>query len=200
MFQEKTARVRPALNAEASRVASMMTLGFADDPVCRRLYPDPEQYLTFFPEFVRLYGGAAFDHGSAHVIDGIGAALWIAPNAHPDGKAIDDLIERSVDAAARPEILEVYAAMRRGHPQEPRWFLPLISVDPFVRGSGLGSALMEYGLAACDREGVPAYLDSTHPRNIPFYERFGFERVRTIEIGEHPPVYPMLRRPSAPVQ
>ena len=32
-------------------------------------------------------------------------------------------------------------------------------------------------------------------RNIPFYERFGFERVRTIEIGGHPPVYPMLRRP-----
>ena len=200
MVQAKIARVRPASNAEAGRIVSMMTLGFADDPVCRRLYPDPEQYLTFFPEFVRLYGGTAFDHGSAHVIDGMGAALWIAPNAHPDGAAIDDLIERSVDAAARPEIFEVSAAMSRGHPQEPLWFLPLISVDPFVRGSGLGSALIEYGLAACDRDGVPAYLDSTHPRNIPFYERFGFEMVRTIKIGEHPAVYPMLRRPSAPVQ
>lgn len=69
----------------------------------------------------------------------------MAPDAHPDGEAIDDLIERSVDAAARTEIFEVYAAMSRGHPQEPHWFLPLISVDPFVRGSGLGSALMEYG-------------------------------------------------------
>ena len=53
---------------------------------------------------------------------------------------------------------------------------------------------MEYGLSVCDRDGVPAYLDSTHPRNIPFYERFGFERVRTIQIG-HTPVYPILRRP-----
>lgn len=195
MVPANTATVRPASNAEAGRIASMMTLGFADDPGCRRLYPDPEQYLTFFPEFVRLYGGAAFDHGGAHVNDGIGAALWIAPNAHPDGEAIDDLIERSVDAAARPELFEVYAVMSGGHPQEPAWFLPLISVDPFVRGSGLGSALMEYGLAVCDRDGVPAYLGSTHRRNIPFYERFGFERVRTIEIGGHPPVYPMLRRP-----
>ncbi len=142
MVPANTATVRPASNAEAGRIASMMTLGFADDPGCRRLYPDPEQYLTFFPEFVRLYGGAAFDHGGAHVNDGIGAALWIAPNAHPDGEAIDDLIERSVDAAARPELFEVYAAMSGGHPQEPAWFLPLISVDPFVRGSGLGSALM----------------------------------------------------------
>ena len=173
----------------------MMTLGFVGDPVCRRLYPDPEQYLTFFPEFVRLCGGAAFDHGGAYVIDRMGAALWIAPNAHPDGEAIDDLIERSVDAAARPELFEVYAAMSRGHPQEPHWFFPLISVDPFVRGRGLGPALMEYGLAVCDRDGVRAYLDSTHPRNIPFYERFGIERACTIEIGKHPPVYPMLRRP-----
>ena len=96
----------------------------------------------------------------------------------------------------RPELVEVYAATSPGHPPEPHWFLPLISVDPFVRGSGLGSALMKYGLAACDRDGVPACLDSTHPRNIPFYERFGFERVGTIEIGGHPPVYPMLRRPN----
>lgn len=196
MVQARPATVRRASHAEAGRIGSLMTLGFADDPVCRRLYPDPEQYLTFFPEVVRLFGRVAFDHGGAHVIDGIGAALWIAPNAHPDGAAFVDLIERSVEAAARPEIFEVYAAMSRGHPQEPHWFLPLISVDPFVRGSGLGFALMEYGLAACDRDGVPAYLDSTHPRNIPFCERFGFERQSTIEIGEHPAVYPMLRRPQ----
>ena len=72
MVQANTATVRLASNAEAGRIARMMTLGFADDPVCRRLYPDPEQYLTYFPEFVRLYGGAAFDHGGANVIDGMG--------------------------------------------------------------------------------------------------------------------------------
>jgi GNAT superfamily N-acetyltransferase len=85
--------------------------------------------------------------------------------------------------------------MSRGHPKEPHWFLPLIAIDPFLRGKGFGAALMEYGLAACDRDGAPAYLDSTHRRNIPFYERFGFELVRTIEIGGHPPVYPMIRPP-----
>jgi GNAT superfamily N-acetyltransferase len=84
--------------------------------------------------------------------------------------------------------------MSRSRPEQPHWFLPLIAVDPFVRGNGIGSVLMAYGLAACDRGGVPVYLDSTHPRNIPLYERFGFKLVRTIEIGGHPPVYPMPRR------
>lgn len=198
MVTGATGRVRTASAADAGAIASMMTLGFADDPVCRRLYPDPEQYFRFFPEFVRHYGGAAFDHGGAHVVDGMGATLWIPPNVHPDGDAIDDLIDRSVDASAKSELFEVYTEMSRGHPEEPHWFLPLIAVDPFVRGKGTGSALMEYGLAACDRDGVPAYLDSTHPRNIPLYERFGFELVRTIEIGGHPPVYPMLRRARRP--
>ncbi len=193
-MSEKTFSARKASPEDSVRIVSMMTLGFADDPVCRRLFPNPDQYLTYFPEFVRLYGGAAFDLGGAHVIDGMGAALWIPPDAHPDGDAIDALIERSVDAAAQAELFEVYAEMSRGHPEEPHWFLPLIAVDPFVRGAGAGSALMAYGLAACDRDGVPAYLDSTHPRNIPLYERFGFELVRTIKIGGHPPVYPMVRR------
>lgn len=195
MAAKATLSVRAALPFDRAQVVSMMTLGFADDPVCRRLFPDADQYLTYFPEFVRLYGGAAFDLGCAHMIEGMGATLWIPPGAHPDGDAIDDLIKSSVAAGAQDELFEVYAQMSQDHPQEPHWFLPLIAVDPFVRGAGVGSALMAYGLEACDQDAVPAYLDSTHPRNIPFYQRFGFELVRTIEIGGHPPVYPMLRRP-----
>ena len=172
---------RPALHVESrpevitasdqhrEDVVSIMTLGFADDPVCRQLYPDPAQYMTFFPEFVRLYGGAAFDHEGAHLVKGIGAALWFPPGAHPDGDAINNLIGRSVTDSAKAELFEVYEEMSRGHPKEPHWFLPLIAIDPFLRGKGFGAALMEYGLAACDRDGAPAYLDSTHRRNIPFY-------------------------------
>ena len=184
--------------AEASDqpgVVGVLTLAFADDPACRRLYPDPVQYLTFFPEFVRLYGGRAFDHGAAHSVAGhSGAALWIPPDVHPDDAALEDLLERSVDDAAKPELFDVYAAMKSHHPEEPHWFLPLIGIDPFLQGRGLGMALMTYGLQACDRDGVQAHLDSTHPRNIPFYQRCGFELLATIEIGGHPPVYPMRRR------
>jgi len=85
--------------------------------------------------------------------------------------------------------------MKQHHPLEPHWFLPLIGVDPSCHRQGLGTALMQYGLVARDRDGKLAYLDSTKLSNIPFYERFGFELVGKIEIGHHPPVYPMLRRP-----
>jgi GNAT superfamily N-acetyltransferase len=84
-----------------------------------------------------------------------------------DDEALDRLLEMSVEDAAKPELFEVYTAMKEHHPKEPHWFLPLIGIDPSAQGKGLGSALMAYGLKACDRDGKLAYLDSTHPRNIP---------------------------------
>jgi hypothetical protein len=38
-----------AKRSEESRIASLMTLAFANDPVMRYLYPDQLQFLTYFP-------------------------------------------------------------------------------------------------------------------------------------------------------
>ena len=184
-----------ATRADEDALISVTILAFSNDPAGRRLYPDPLQYLRFFPEFVRLYGGPAFDHASAHCVGGgRGAALWLPPGIHADEVALDSLLERTLADADKLELFEVYSLMKQHRPTEPHWFLPLIGVDPSCRGQGLGTALMQHGLLACDRDGKLAYLDSTNPSNIPFYERFGFELVAKIEIGHHPPVYPMLRR------
>ena len=55
------------------------------------------------------------------------------------------------------------------------------------------SPLMRHALAACDRDRLPAYLESSNPANIPLYERHGFERLGAIRAGESPTVVPMLR-------
>lgn len=41
MVPEKTLGARTASPEDSVRIVSMMTLGFADDTVCRRLFPDP---------------------------------------------------------------------------------------------------------------------------------------------------------------
>jgi ribosomal protein S18 acetylase RimI-like enzyme len=85
--------------------------------------------------------------------------------------------------------------MGRYHPREPHWFLPFIGVDPVQQGKGHASALMRHALVSCDRDRTLAYLESSNPKNIPLYERHGFELLGTIQVGGSPPIFPMLRKP-----
>ena len=82
------------------------------------------------------------------------------------------------------------------HPNEPHWYLPLIGVDPVLQSNGFGSALLKHGLLPCDRENKVAYLESSNPRNIPLYERYGFEVLGEIQVGTSPTIFPMLRKPQ----
>jgi GNAT superfamily N-acetyltransferase len=85
--------------------------------------------------------------------------------------------------------------MGRYHPHEPHWYLPLIGVDQAQQGKGHGTALLQHALIPCDRDHTLAYLESSHPKNIPFYARHGFELLGTIQVGTSPPTFPMLRTP-----
>jgi hypothetical protein len=48
----------------------------------------------------------------------------------------------------------------------------------------------------CDRDGVLAYLESSNPRNIPLYERHGFEILGRAQSGNSPVITPMLCKPQ----
>ena len=61
--------------------------------------------------------------------------------------------------------------------------LDIVAVDPACQGRGTGTALIRHGLALADRDGVPAFLETGKPRNVPYYERLGF---RVAEEGDAP--------------
>ena len=61
---------------------------------------------------------------------------------------------------------------------------------------GLGARLLWPVLERCDHERLPAYLESTNPRNVPFYESLGFAQVGMIQSGTSPQIVPMLREPQ----
>ena len=180
---------------EASFVA-VMTLAFGADPAARWTWPDPGQYLRHFPDLVKALGGKALSHGGAcHVDSYAGAAMWLPPGVGPDEDELADLLQRTGHGPVQKDLSALFEQMARYHPQEPHWFLPFIGVDPFRQGQGYGAALMRHALVPCDRDGALAYLESSNPRNIPFYERHGFELLGTIQAGTSPPIFPMLRKP-----
>ena len=173
-----------------------ITLAFVGDPMTRWVWPHSHQYLAAMPKFVRAFGGGAFARGAAFCSDDYaGAALWLPPGVHPDEEQLGELMETTGSPAARDAGPAIFEQMAQYHPTEPHWYLPLIGVDPVHQRRGHGDALMRYALARFDRDKLPAYLESTNPRNFTLYRRHGFEELGTIQAGSSPTLVPMLRRP-----
>lgn len=189
--------VNPTTKAGIESVVATVLMAFSADPVARWVYPDPGDYMHYFPKFIRAFAGRSFSSGTACVTNDLrGAALWVPPNVGPDEQTMLALIEASVSDEIKPDLYEVLAAMEDHHPREPHWYLPMIGVDGAKRGSGIGSELMAYAVERCDADGLPAYLESSNPRNISLYERFGFEVIGDIQFGSSPQMSPMLRIPQ----
>ena len=187
--------VQVATAAERDAVNAILTLAFSGDPASRWTWPDPKAYLEAFPHFAAAFGGAAFGKGSALRVGSAGAALWLPPGTGPDEAALNALMQRTADPATAVDGPKLMQQMASYHPREPHWYLPLLGVDPAQQNRGVGGALLQYVTDRCDRDGVLAYLDSSNPRNIPLYERHGFEIVGHAQSGQSPVITPMLRRP-----
>jgi len=171
-----------------------LTLAFSADPPMRWLYPDAQLYLQYYPAFARAFAGSAVPAGSAYCTEDVaGCALWLPPGAGADEAALIGLIEQSVPENRHEEVFALVQAMGDAHPEEPHWYLPLIGVDPTAQGRGIGSALMKAALLRCDEEGLPAYLEATSEKNVPLYERHGFQRLPGIKAGSCPEITPMWR-------
>jgi ribosomal protein S18 acetylase RimI-like enzyme len=180
-------------------LTATLSLGFAADPVARWFFPDPSTYQACFPRLVSAVAGRAFDHGSAHgLADGRAVALWLPPGIGPDDEAIVELMVGSVDAERFEELAAFGDQLQTFHPVDEHWYLTFVGVDPIAQGRGLGSVLLQHGLAICDRDGLPAYLEASTPRSRALYERLGFEEVGRIQAGTSPPVWAMRRDPRSP--
>jgi ribosomal protein S18 acetylase RimI-like enzyme len=191
-----TTDVRPASERDRQSVIGVITLAFSSDPMARWAFPDPATYLAVMPEVARAFGGNGFAHGTAHLVDGgLGAAMWLPPGVEPDSDRLAALTEEHVPEERLTDMMQVFEKMDGYHPADACWYLPLIGVDPACQGRGYGSALLRYALDRCDRDGTPAYLESSNPRNITLYQRHGFEIIGTIQVGTSPTLVPMLRQP-----
>ena len=188
--------LRTATSTDAERCLAVLTLAFGADPPCRWAWPDPHQYLEAFPRFARAFGGGAITHETAYCREGFsGVALWLPPGVAPDEASLEGVIQDTVAEGRKASVFAMFEKMGALHPREAHWYLPLIGVDPARQGEGIGSALLRHVLITCDAQKLSAYLEATSPRNIPLYQRHGFEPLGSIQVADAPPIVPMVRKP-----
>ena len=190
--------IHSASRADSERVIATLVTAFSRDPIARWVFPDSHQYLTFFPQLMPHFGGAALDYGSAYCTEDFSAvSLWLPPGIHTDDESMGEVAQRAVPESDQEKVFGFLGQMDEYHPKEPHWYLPQIGVDPTQQGKGIGSALLKHALKKADEDKLPAYLEATSEDSRRLYERHGFEKIGTIQNADSPPLYPMLRRPGA---
>jgi ribosomal protein S18 acetylase RimI-like enzyme len=103
-------------------------------------------------------------------------------------------MNNSILEPSREAVFAVFEQMEESHPDDSHWYLPVLAVDPAHQNNGYGSRLLEYANTMFDKERIPAYLESSNPRNISLYKRHGYEVITEIPAGDSP-VTPMVRQP-----
>lgn len=129
-----------------------------------------------------------------------GAAMWLLPGASTDLplSALPTVIRAGLTSSSGGfgRIRRAVAAMDAAHPTYPHAYLFTIGVRPRAQGKGLGRQLIAPVLAACDRAGIPAYLENSNPANHGFYTASGFEPQGPIVPQDGaPPLMAMVRQP-----
>ena len=188
--------IREATEADRAEVVATVTLAFSVDFLFRWMLPGSNTFYTYFPQFADAFIGASIEAGGCYVSEGLeSAAIWIPPGSAPDERKVGTIFQEAIPAYRQEDVGKVFDFMARNHPHdEDCWYLPLIGVDVMHQGKGLGSALMRYAVDVIDNQGALGYLDSSNPRNVPLYERFGFKVKEKGQYGESPEITAMLRQ------
>lgn len=196
-----TTQIRAATEDDHEAVAECLALAFADDPAWAHLLPDDstraEQLLAFFTLEIENLVPA---YRQVWIVeDGSGGAIWARPGEWrvPLAKELRHTRQMAKIFGRRlPLAIWTLLRLERHHPRAPHWYLHYLGVEPRCQGRGLGGTLLAPMLELCDREGSPAYLESSTERNRALYERNGFALTGAFDMpAGGPPVREMWREP-----
>jgi ribosomal protein S18 acetylase RimI-like enzyme len=182
--------------ADQASAIDTLTSAFFNDPVERWLYPEEDQYVRDFPNFLRAFGGRSFETSTAWKLgESIAVALWLPPGTEVDGDAIVSVLTETVAPEKLEDTYSVLNQMDEAHPTYEHWYLPWFGVDLASQGKGMGGQLMLKCLEVIDAAHCYAYLETPNPRTINFYNRHDFEVTGSAQSGSCPPITFMSRAP-----
>jgi ribosomal protein S18 acetylase RimI-like enzyme len=187
------------------RATTTLARAFMADPMFEWIFPDPEKRARSLQRLNRVplaFGQRSGRATQAH--DGKAVAVWV-PAGQPvsiGGMVRAGILGVPFQIGFRPfgMFMGANETMERIHKRympEPHWYLLIVGVDPELQGRGIGSALLQEGLAQVDQAGALCYTETSVQRNVAFYERHGFRVVETATLGKGgPPAWGMRREPQ----
>jgi GNAT superfamily N-acetyltransferase len=194
--------VRHAVAADLGKLEATLVDAFAEDPITCWMYPDPATRPAKSAAFMGVMLQIGFPHGHVYTVGphNDAVAIWAPPDVEMfDDVAVGQLwpvLEETLGDRVE-EVVSGLMQITAAHPQDrgPHFYLGELGTAKAARGKGLGSVLIREVLDRCDRQGLGAYLESSNIRNVPFYERHGFEVLCEVEVSDTCTARPMWRQP-----
>ena len=174
---------------QVDRCAASLATAFMTDPLQTYTFPDEAERRLKSPAHFKAFLQYGMMFGEVYASDGCkGAVVWLRPNE------TDITPEKAEEGglAKLPELLGEEAASRffsvldfidPFHKQDvpqPHWYVMVIGVDAVHQGKGLGKSLLQPVLRRAAADGVPVYLETAQPSNVPFYKNLGFKIVKEV--------------------
>ncbi len=129
-----------------------------------------------------IYEAACYGHVFQPEVETYGISVWSTPlNAQEAAQKSEDkksMILSQMGKSCLQAYEEINAFMSGA--AEPLisdrdWYLSIVGILPEYQGKGLGGNLIQPILKKADAVGISTFLETFTPRNMPFYERLGYE-------------------------
>lgn len=196
MVTEEPPHIRSAQSGDLDAVVDILADAFRADPVMKWVTPKPA-----YPKYAfGLTVPFCLEKGLTYIAeDGSGAASWLPPGMHLQSPVSPSVIWHGLTEYGPMSLLRGLATLiqtQKRHPKDRYYYLFTIGTRPTEQGRGVGGALMRAVLQRCDAERMPAYLESSNEKNLPFYRAHGFEVVEEMRLAlGGPPMWLMWRAP-----
>ncbi|MEY4339732.1 MAG: hypothetical protein RLZ14_1582 [Actinomycetota bacterium] len=191
------------LNPLPEQVVAVRTVvgaAFADDPMLQWIFRGVEAAAHATAAWVGWFVEAFAAAGTVDVVLGpdgvpVAAALWrtdARPLPYPELPHLPGLMTAILGSQRANEVLAGLGAFAANKPEPPFHYLQFLAVHPAQQGNGLGRQLVLHGQQRAAAAGEGVHLESTNPRNLPFYGSLGFRPVGEFSLQpDGPPVWPL---------
>jgi ribosomal protein S18 acetylase RimI-like enzyme len=169
--------------AQASEAGEVLGRAFFDDPLQRYFLPDDHDRRAKSPPMFQalVTYGCMFGEVLTPAAGGA-AAVWMKPGETQmteDGMTAAgfDALPEAIGEDAFTRFVEFFGYIEPYHhrsvPPE-HWYLAVIGVDTAHQRKGIGKSLIRPILSRADAAGIPCYLETAQPNNVPLYTGLGF--------------------------
>lgn len=206
MFQSRSninekPKIIKASNQDFTIISQVIARAFNNDPFLNWLVlQDTNREKRFIRAFEACIYLATHNGLIYTTSEHRGSAIWFPP-----GKWNFGLFRQILVLPKLIKITGLRAAIRklkgmkfieRKHPSKPHYYLFVLGTDPHFQRKGIGSALLKPILQICDKERIPAYLETSNEKNLAFYEQCGFKTSESIWMPfSGPKIWLMWREP-----